>query len=447
MILLLVSATIALTQILNACLRWLPFSKRMTLEESKILWKKFLILAALLFVGDTILFQIYGLDAKFYKLAFSVGWILYFGIAAVTIREKFIRHIFVFGMHGIWALIVQGMAGTLNSAVQEFFSVNEFLLQGILNIFWLVILWQWEKEIFINLLMPNYFFESKYRWFNALLPLVILAGIYLTMLNNVLIQPFKERFLRFLIPGFFLIMYRSANVANREIEKKNRRQYFNKILQQQLQNLREYNLIQQENQQQVAIFRHDLRHNYRLISAMVKEGKFQAAIEHIQIQNELLGKTDESEKISANSILNAVILTYQAKAQNLGITATVDIQAFELSNEGDFTIVVSNLFDNAISASLKQSADSRKIFLSILRAGEKIFLEISNRCEEILELDEKGLPLWKYGTGMKTLLEFQEKYQAQVNFAQTEDWLKISVSWEEKSVSPSDSIKPTKSLS
>ena len=432
MIFLLVSATIALTQILNAYLRYLPFSKRMTLEETKILWKKFLILAALLFVGDTILFQIYGLDAKFYKLAFTVGWILYFVISAVTIPEKFIRHIFVFGMHGIWALIIQGMAATVNAALQNFFPVNEFLLQGILNIFWLVILWQWEKEIFINLLMPNYFFESKNRWFNALLPLVILAGIYLTMLNNVLIQPFKERFLRFLIPGFFLIMYRSVNVANKEIERKNRRQYFNKILQQQLQNLREYNLIQQENQQQVAIFRHDLRHNYRLISAMVKEGKFQAAIEHIQIQNELLGKTDESEKISANSILNAVILTYQAKAQNLGIKVTIDIRAFEFSNESDFTILVSNLFDNAISASLKQSAGSREIFLSILRAEEKFFLEISNRCEKILELDKKKLPLWKYGTGMKTLLEFQKKYQAQVNFAQAEDWLKISVSWQDK---------------
>ena len=429
MILLLVSATIGITQLLNAYLRYLPFSKRMTLEEIQTLWTKFLILAALLFFGYTILFSIYGLNAKFYKLAFTIGWILYFSISVVTIKEKFIRHIFVFGMHGIWALIIQGMAATVNATLQEFFTVNEFLLQGILNIFWLVILLKWEKEIFINLLLPNYFFESKFRWYNAFLPLAILIGTYLTMLDNVLIQPFKERFLRFLIPIFFLMMYRSVNIANREIEKKNRREYFNKTLQQQLQNLREYNLIEQENQKQLAIFRHDLRHNYRLISAMVKEGKFQAAIEHIQLQNELLGKTDESDKISANSILNAVILTYQAKAQNLGIKVSVDVQAFEISNEGDFAILLSNLFDNAISASLKQPPDSREIFLSIFRADEKFFLEISNRCEEILELNEKGLPVWKYGTGMKTLLNFLEKYQAQVKFFQADDWLKISVSW------------------
>ena len=429
MILLLVSATIGITQLLNAYLRYLPFSKRMTLEEIQTLWTKFLILAALLFFGYTILFSIYGLNAKFYKLAFTIGWIFYFVISVVTIKEKFIRHIFVFGMHGIWALIIQGMAATVNATLQEFFTVNEFLLQGILNIFWLVILLKWEKEIFINLLLPNYFFESKFRWYNALLPLAILMGTYLTMLDNVLIQPFKERFLRFLIPIFFLMMYRSVNIANREIEKKNRREYFNKTLQQQLQNLREYNLIEQENQKQLAIFRHDLRHNYRLISAMVKEGKFQAAIEHIQLQNELLGKTDESDKISANSILNAVILTYQAKAQNLGIKVSVDVQAFEISNEGDFAILLSNLFDNAISASLKQPPDSREIFLSIFRADFKISFEISNRCEEILALNEKGLPVWKYGTGMKTLLNFLEKYQAQVKFFQADDWLKISVSW------------------
>ncbi len=429
MILLLVSATIGITQLLNAYLRYLPFSKRMTLEEIQTLWTKFLVLAALLFFGYTILFQIFGLDAKFYKLAFTIGWIFYFVISVVTIKEKFIHHIFVFGMHGIWALIIQGMAATVNATLQEFFTVNEFLLQGILNIFWLVILLKWEKEIFINLLLPNYFFESKFRWYNALLPLAILMGTYLTMLDNVLIQPFKERFLRFLIPIFFLMMYRSVNIANREIEKKNRREYFNKTLQQQLQNLREYNLIEQENQKQLAIFRHDLRHNYRLISAMVKEGKFQAAIEHIQLQNELLGKTDESDKISANSILNAVILTYQAKAQNLGIKVSVDVQAFEISNEGDFAILLSNLFDNAISASLKQPADLREIFLSIRRADFKISFEISNRCEEILELNEKGLPVWKYGTGMKTLLNFLEKYQAQVKFFQADDWLKISVSW------------------
>ena len=75
---------------------------------------------------------------------------------------------------------------------------------------------------------------------------------------------------------------------------------------------------------------------------------------------------------------------------------------------------------------MKQPPDSREIFLSIFRADA---FEISNRCEEILELNEKGLPVWKYGTGMKTLLNFLEKYQAQVKFFQADDWLKISVSW------------------
>lgn len=428
---LIISATVTVVQILNAYLRYLPFSQQMTLEDTQKLSRRFLRLGALLFAFDVFIFYNFGITAQIYRLIFIFGALSFFVTSAVTIKEKFILHIFVYGMHGIWELILHGMAATANDALKNFFTFDEFIFQGILVIFFFALFWKVEKDFFQNLLATRYFFEGKFRWYNALLPLAVFSGTFLMMNKGDLIQPFKERLLRLSFPIFFFAMYRSINFVNQQLDKKNRQKLLNQILQQQLQNLRDYNLIQQENQKQLTIIRHDLRHNYRIISTMLKEKTIGAAIEYIQAQEVSIGKNDAAKNGGSNSILEVVILTYQTKSQSLGVKTSIEIQpAFSCSNENEFVILLSNLFDNAINAVQNLPPAEREISLMLRRAELKNFFEISNSCNEIFKSDENGLPNWRHGTGMKTLINFKEKFGAQIKFVQTDARLKISVTWE-----------------
>ena len=419
-----------LIQLLGAYLRYLPFSRRMTEEEVQNLWTRFFAVSALLFCVDIFIFYNFKLSPFFYKLTFIFALSSYFFVSVATIKEKFLYHIFVLGMQGIWALILHAMAATVNSFFKDYFLMNEILGQGIFFLIFFVLFWKIERDFFLNLFSTRYIFEKYFQWYDALLPFVIFIGLFLQMTDDILIQPFKERIVRFFIPVFFFVMYRSINILQQQSEKKNRQQSFNGILHYQLQNLREYNLIIQDNQKQIAVLRHDLRHNYRLITAMLKEGKIQKAIEHLQAQIQSLSN-NEPQNLEAQSILHAVISTYQNKTEKLRIKITVEIQppSVIFFNESDVAILLSNLFDNAINAELNQPPNAREIFFKLYQLGNKNFFEISNRVNFNFAPNENEIPFQKRGTGMNALINFKKLYDAQLNFNQIDGWLKISVSW------------------
>ena len=58
--------------------------------------------------------------------------------------------------------------------------------------------------------------------------------------------------------------------------------------------LKDYNEQIQENHQQMSVMRHDLRHNYNLIYALLESGAAEKAREHIKKQSELL-KAENNE--------------------------------------------------------------------------------------------------------------------------------------------------------
>ena len=80
------------------------------------------------------------------------------------------------------------------------------------------------------------------------------------------------------------------SISTRQIDEQRHNEYINNMLNQQLESLKRHNLLIQENQKQISIFRHDLRHSYRLISAMLKEGNVEEALIHIKTQDELINQ-------------------------------------------------------------------------------------------------------------------------------------------------------------
>lgn len=430
MALVVIALSVTLIQLSGVYLRYLPFRADLTDDKTKNFWRKIFALSAVLFSCNIFLFEEFGIVPLIYKSAFALGWFSYVGLSVILIRQKFAYHIFVVGMQGLWSIMLHTMASIFNSLFLKNFSVNEIFLHSALYLFLFLILLRAETEVFKNILSAQRILEKQFKWYVAILPLTILFGIVIPMVDDILIHSFKQRILRFLIPLFFFLIYRSFNMMVLQIDKKNQQAHLNQLLNQKLQTLKEHNLLIEENQKQLAIFRHDLRHNYRLIAVMLNEGKVSKAIKYILHRDKLLSQT-ETEEDMPESLLDSVILIYRRKAQDFSIKFETDIKLLSLNNsaDGDIIILLSNLLDNAINASKKQPLESREITVMIAQIDKNISLEVSNRYDEKIILDKNGFPNWKFGGGMNTLLTFQKKYDAEINFVQSEGKLKILILW------------------
>lgn len=416
------SIQIALIQISSVYLRYLPFRTNLTEDEIKIFWRKMFLLCAIIITAHTILFAKFGVSPLIYKMAMLAGAAIYFALSVILILEKLIYHVFALGMQLLWTILLHTAASMTNSFLQQFLAVNEIFLQSLLYLLFFAALWRVEVNLFENILPARRVMEKEFKWYIALLPLPIFAGIFIPMFDNVLLHSFKERIVRFFIPLFFFLLYRSINLLTLQIEQKNRQEYLNKILSQQLQRLKARDSVIQENQRQISVFRHDLRHNYRLIAAMLRENKIAQAIEFISNQDKLLRQV-EFENAAQSSITHSVVSIYLRKAQELSINFESKIRLPLNYVGGDFTALLSNLLDDAINFLQSQPPNAREIILAVSYDSQNIFMELSISCSEEILFAEN------FPAAMKNLSAFQEKHCAKIKNAQTADRLSILVSF------------------
>lgn len=417
MIGLFISIQIAAIQLSSVYLRYLPFRAGLTDDEIKFFWLKMLLLCGVIITADSILFLKFGVSALLYKSVSIVGMIIYFALSVILIREKFIYHVCALGMQLLWTILLHTLASITISFLNKFFIINEFFWQSALYLVFFAALWRVEVKLFENILPTRLVMEKELKWYMALLPLPIFLGIFIPMFDNVFLHSFKERIVRFFIPLFFILVYRSINLMTLQIEQKNRQEYWNKILNQQLQSLRARDSVIQESQKQVAVFRHDLRHNYRIIAAMLRENKISQAIEFISRQDNLLHQVEvaNSEK---NSVLHSVISIYRRKAQELSIKFEEKIHLPANYGGGDITVLISNLLDDAINL-----FQAREIFLSISYDAQNIFLEFESLNGAEIIFEDSGC------NTVKTLETFKQKHSAKIKNVQAAKRLNISVSF------------------
>ncbi|HCB92395.1 MAG TPA: GHKL domain-containing protein, partial [Selenomonas sp.] len=101
--------------------------------------------------------------------------------------------------------------------------------------------------------------------------------------------------------------------------------------------------------------------------------------------------------------------------------------------EHDFSILLSNLLENAIHASEHEPEDSRAISIRVRHRGIACVMEIANRSGARISFDEDGLPVTRrrgHGLGMASLSAFMEKYGAYADFTQEDGWLRFTMYWE-----------------
>lgn len=284
------SFLIVVAQLTESYIRWLAFSSKVDDEIKSRLFRNYFLWGATSFFVYSLIFAAFGIDAVTHKVILLLGWLPYFIIGTRIIKWGLAQHTFVFGMSIICAVVQHTISGMI---ISEFFSVrNEVTLimseaAGYLLLF--AIFLPTGGRYFSKLLPSREFFDMRpIGIYVAILPLVIVSGHLIRLADDVLIHSDAERISRIYLPLVFFFFYRYILHAAKSFYEMQRMNRNRTRLSEQLSDLKKYNEQIQANQKKISVIRHDLRHSYNLIYAMLESGNVEKALEHIKKQEESL---------------------------------------------------------------------------------------------------------------------------------------------------------------
>jgi signal transduction histidine kinase len=423
---------IVVIQLLDAYLRYLPFSAGMTEEEIKTLRRRFIICAVLSCALYSFLFLHYGITPTLYKRILIFGWVHWLIIFVTTVHRAITQHIFVFGMVSVWGLIIHNFAAiilvvTFDDALDILF--NHAIIYPILFILFLPL----AKNYFFKLLPPKRFFD-EYGKLTAFMPFIMCFGVLLLWAQEPLIHSWQERFSRFYLPFVFIMFHRHIFRVAEQLQDQRRVDQNLRMIKAQIIALGEYNRLIQENNEKVSIMRHDLRHTFRLIYAMIQQEKFEEAKEYLRKEEKSLAETSV-KSFCKQPLVNSALSIHISRAKQLGIDIKYRISLPDKisTDENDLALLICNLIENALHSAEKQAPDKKTVSIIFQNLDKQFVLEVSNFCAEKIVFDEQNYPYTSeegHGLGIASIKIFQEKYNAYVDFSQVADVFKVTMYWQ-----------------
>lgn len=163
-------------------------------------------------------------------------------------------------------------------------------------------------------------------------------------------------------------------------------------------------------------YRHDQRHHMLALSALLQDGKTDAALAYVADWQGQLTQI-ESRSWCGSAAVNAVLSAYLAQAEKAGCAVEAEVALpGELNvEELDLCVVLANALENAIHACQGQSEDApRNIKLELTMTDHRLTLHMENSCAQAVEIGEDGLPVGEHkpghGQGLKSIAAVAKKY-------------------------------------
>lgn len=425
-------ALIILVQFSGVYLRYLPFNRELSSPEKISLAKRFLLWSAADFAIIAFVLTD-GLTYRAFKIMILAGWLPYVFISMTVIRHKVPQHLFVFGMQALWCFMMHSAAGSVVAVLHGRMSEEYMPLQLTIYLLLFVALLPIERHFFKNLLPSARLFENpSLRWCISLFPVAIFVGTTIPIIDVTFLPTWREKLSRVIVPIFFFVMYSSLSSSTRRLEDLQDNEQRNFVLRRQIDAVSEQNELMQASQHEAEAMKRRLAENYAAIEKLLVAGKRREAMEFVGRQTKLLDST--AVKVFCRSpLINAALSLYSRRARKLGIkfSCKVDLPAKFSIDESDLAVLLSNLLENAITASQKNPAD-REISLVMRNVGDQYVLEITNRFDLPIKIGSNGLPYTKeigHGLGMSSLELFANKYDAFVDFSHEGGLVCFNVYW------------------
>lgn len=281
------STVIAVSQLLDAYIRYLPFSKNVTKETRRKLFLQSALWSATSVVVCKFFFESFDVTAGTYKTVLMTGWLPYFLICARLIPWGLAQHVFVFGM-GVICSLLQHTVGA--PFVLNFVGRPEYdliLLEATTYLVLFGISLPLCSVFFVKLLPGRELFDLRPQGlYFAFLPLIISSAHLIRLADDVFVHSWAERLSRIYLPLVFFFMYRYILTAAKNFYELQRLERNKTRLEEQLDALKQYDSLMEANRKKISVMRHDLRHNYNLINLLLETGDVAKALEHVRNRKE-----------------------------------------------------------------------------------------------------------------------------------------------------------------
>ena len=268
---------------------------------------------------------------------------------------------------------------SFNSEEQAFSGFSVFaVLYNIFCILFVILIWHPASHVVKDMVEDENLAQTWYVFW--VLPVLIIG------LNLVLIPKYNtilhtQRFLRgyivivyallLILALFYTMFLMMANILNKN-QKLQQENLFLSVQQERYENLR--SAIEEARQA-----RHDIRHHFVQLSVMADDGNLEKIKDYLQNAMDKIPGFDFH--FCENQSVDNVIGYYYALAQKeeIPFDARVDLPQELSVNEMDLCLILSNLLENALEASLKTAKFRQRIDIKIYRhASNLILIQIEN---------------------------------------------------------------------
>ena len=428
-----VTLLIVLILLADSYLRFLPFSARLDDEIKRRLRRRQLVCSIVAVPIIANIFLVNGIIAASFKAVLMLGWIPYVLIQVLTVKGKTLQHIYIVGMFGLWCLLQHNWASILD--VVFWLDRPESVILIIHSIEYLilfVVLLPLERRCFLTLLPADAFFENRPQsYYIAVMPFVFGFGHLLLWADERLLHSWGERLSRLYLLPVFLFLWRYILAGAQRFFEHRRTMRESRMMEEQLSALERHNRAMRDNQRQMEELQKNLRAEYEMIARRLRSGDLDGVREHISRQDALIDSTKIIEFCRA-PLINAAISIYiqQAERHRIKCRHKINLPPTLPIDENDFSILLSNVLENAVNASRKQPEGRRELSIIIQTQGKQCVVEIANRFDGAIEFDENDLPITSvegHGIGTTSVMAFAKKYGAHAAFDQSDGWVTFSM--------------------
>ncbi len=180
-----------------------------------------------------------------------------------------------------------------------------------------------------------------------------------------------------------------------------------------------------ENELWAKTVRHDFRHHNQNIVSMLQKGDVQEALHYLEQYDESLDAAKGGE-FCPNITVNAILSSFYAKAQKMGISVLIEADTAENTpiSDMDYVAILSNLLENAVNG-CTECHSKGEIKVNIRTVADKTVIVCSNPCRKDIFIENNMIK--NRGIGIASMLSAIRKYDGNMKYSMANRILTVCI--------------------
>lgn len=225
------------------------------------------------------------------------------------------------------------------------------------------------------------------------------------------------------IVGIYIFVYFYNRTISESVDKT--------VLRRQIEIIQENAVIKNQKDNDLRILRHDMKHLIVTSISLLKAGNVNEALDLLSSYQDMVESTT-TLTFTKDPFLNSILEYYYNKCQKHNIKFEVIIDDFESILTvpiDELVLVISNILDNAVTASLSIN-ENRYIRFKFINNNGRLILQVKNNFRGKVSIGDDNLPTSKkdsHGLGTKSIEKFVRTHGLTLDYQITKKTFKITI--------------------